>query len=281
MPKIELSKERVAELEEKIAKAKEVYKDAFDRYDPKDLLMVWSAGKDSTLMLWICRQFCEENNIEMPTCFTIDEFDTFEEIDAMLKVYAERWDVRLDWGLNLDVVENAGWKLNNDVVVKDLNERNQKEIKRMDMGDLEKFPFEAESFIGNHLMKSVVINEYMQDHGVKAFFQGLRWDEQPERENDPFVEEKEADEFTPAHTRYRPILQFTERDLWDATLYYDIPYCVLYKEGYRSLGAKTTSKIEKEGVPAWEQDLENTVERAGRRQDKEKAMARLRQLGYM
>ena len=34
-------------------------------------------------------------------------------------------------------------------------------------------------------------------------------------------------------------------------------------------------------VSSWEQDLENTPERAGRRQDKEKAMERLRKLGYM
>jgi len=34
-------------------------------------------------------------------------------------------------------------------------------------------------------------------------------------------------------------------------------------------------------IPAWGQDLENTVERAGRRQDKEKTMDRLRKLGYM
>jgi len=34
-------------------------------------------------------------------------------------------------------------------------------------------------------------------------------------------------------------------------------------------------------VPAWQQDLENTIERGGRRQDKEKAMDRLRKLGYM
>lgn len=33
--------------------------------------------------------------------------------------------------------------------------------------------------------------------------------------------------------------------------------------------------------PAWEQDLENTSERGGRRQDKEGIMARLRRLGYM
>jgi phosphoadenosine phosphosulfate reductase len=278
---IKLSDERIEELKQKIEKSKECYKEAFDRFSPDELLMVWSAGKDSTLMLWICLEYCKENNIKMPICFTIDEFDVFEEIDAMLKIYAEKWDVRLDWGLNIDVVEKSGWKLNADVTVAELNERNQKELERIGMGELEKFPFEAESFIGNHLMKSVVINEYLQRRKFKAFFQGLRWDEQPDREQDSYSEDKEGDEFTQAHTRFRPILHFTERDIWDTTLHFNIPYCSLYEKGYRSLGAKTTSNIAEEGTPAWEQDLENTVERAGRRQDKEKAMARLRQLGYM
>jgi phosphoadenosine phosphosulfate reductase len=277
---VNLSEDRIKDLEEKIAKGKEVYKEAFEKYDPKDTRIVWSAGKDSTLMLWIGLQYCKENNITPPICYTIDEFDVFEEIDAMLKLYAVEWDVRLDWGLNIDVVKNSGWKLNADVVSADLNERNRKELDRIGFGELEKFPFEAESFIGNHLMKSVVINTYLQEQGVKAFFQGLRWDEQPTRKEDPFSEDYPGDEFTIAHTRYRPILQFTERDVWDATHHYKIPYCELYEQGYRSLGAKTTSKKLDE-KPAWEQDLENTVERAGRQQDKEKAMERLRQLGYM
>jgi len=280
MPKIQLREARAKELKEKIAKSKEVYKMAFDRFNSKDMRIVWSGGKDSTLMLWIGMQYCQENQIEVPICFTIDEYDVFEEIDAMLKVYAEKWDLRLDWGLNLDVVQAAGWKLNNDVVIKDLDERNQKEITRIGFGQLEKFPFEAESFIGNHLMKSVVTNTYMQEHKVKAFFQGLRWDEQPARKHDLYFEDIEGDDFTPEHTRFRPILHFTERDIWDTTLYFDIPFCPLYKEGYRSLGAKTTSQ-KLDNKPAWEQGLESTVERAGRRQDKEQAMERLRQLGYM
>lgn len=280
MPKIELSKERVAELEQKIEKSKEIFKMAYDRFDAKDQRMVWSAGKDSTLMLWICKQFCEENNLPMPICFTIDEFDVFEEIDAMLKIYAEKWDLRLDWGINIDVVEASGWELNADVTVGDLTKDNQSEIDRIGFGELERFPFEAESFIGNHLMKSVVVNKYVKDHDVKAFYQGLRWDEQPARKEDPYFEDVAADEYTPEQTRFRPILHFTERDLWDTTLYFDIPYCSLYEQGYRSLGAKTTS-LKLDDKKAWDQDLENTIERAGRRQDKEAAMERLRQLGYM
>jgi phosphoadenosine phosphosulfate reductase len=129
-------------------------------------------------------------------------------------------------------------------------------------------------------MKTVVFNTYIEDNNVKAVFQGLRWDEQPARKNDEYVEEVAEAHLVPAHTRYRPILHFTERDIWDTTLHFKIPYCPLYKQGYRSLGAKTTS-LKMSDQPAWEQDLENTVERAGRRQDKEKTMDRLRKLGYM
>ena len=73
---------------------------------------------------------------------------------------------------------------------------------------------------------------------------------------------------------------YLEGHLWDTYAAFGIPYCPLYEQGYRSLGAKTTS-LKNSDVPAWEQDLENTEERGGRRQDKEKAMARLRKLGYM
>ena len=276
---VNLSAERVKELEGKIAKSKEIYGQAFDRFDVKDIRLIWSGGKDSTLATWICRAYCQKKGIRMPKAFTIDEGDAFDEIDEFLKNFSGEWDIELDWGRNEDVLKAAGYKLDAEVKVPDLNERNQAEIKRIGF-DLKAFPFEAESYVGNHLMKTVVFNTYIEDNDVKAVMQGLRWDEQPARKNDPYFEEAEAGELTPAHTRFRPILHFTERDLWDTTLAFGIPFCPLYRQGYRSLGAKTTSlKLAEE--PAWEQDLENTVERAGRRQDKEATMERLRKLGYM
>jgi len=279
MPKIELSSERIKELEGKIAKSKEIFQQAFDRFEVMGTRLIWSGGKDSTLTLWICRQYCREKGMEMPKAFTIDEGDAFEEIDEILRAYAKQWGVTLEWGRNEDVLKAAGHTLNADVQVCELNERNQAEIKRIGF-DLKAFPFEAESYVGNHLMKTVVFNTYLEESGAKAVFQGLRWDEQQARQKDAYYDDVEAAELTPAHTRYRPILHFTESDIWDTTLYFDIPYCPLYEKGYRSLGAKTTS-LKSSDIPAWKQDLENTEERAGRRQDKEKTMERLRQLGYM
>jgi phosphoadenosine phosphosulfate reductase len=103
----------------------------------------------------------------------------------------------------------------------------------------------------------------------------------PARFHDPYFEYKNGEHLIPEHTRIRPILHFTEKDLWDTYAAFNIPFCPLYKEGYRSLGAKTSSMIHEEGVPAWEQDLENTEERSGRHQEKEEVMERLRTLGYM
>ena len=275
-----IDEKRVEELKGKIAKSKEIFKQAFDRFKPEQMRLIWSGGKDSTLTLWICKQFCEENNLALPKAFTIDEGDAFEEIDEFLHKYSRQWNAELDWGRNEDVLKAAGHKLNAEVKVADLNERNQAEIKRIGL-DLDRFPFEAESYVGNHLMKTVVFNTYLEDNNVKAVFQGLRWDEQSARKKDEYVDDVSASHLVPAHTRFRPILHFEERALWDTTLHFKIPYCPLYEKGYRSLGAKTTSNIAAEGVPAWEQDLENTVERAGRRQDKEAQMDRLRKLGYM
>lgn len=280
MANAQLAPERIEELKEYIEKSKDIFRQAYDRFDVEDMRLIWSGGKDSTLTTWICKQFCEENNLEMPRAFTIDEGDVFEEIDDFLHTWSKEWGIELDWGRNENVLRAANHTLGAEVNVADLNERNREEIKRIGF-DLDKFPFEAESYVGNHLMKTVVFNTYLVENNVKAVFQGLRWDEQPARRDDPYVEEVEEQDLAPAHTRLRPILHWRERALWDATLYFGIPYCSLYERGYRSLGAKTTSLIADEGVPAWEQDLENTIERAGRRQDKEAQMERLRKLGYM
>ena len=266
--------------EELVEKSKEVIRQTFKDYKIEDMAITWTGGKDSTLTLWIIRQVCLEDGIKIPKVMTIDEFDVFQEIHDFMEKYAREWNLDLEWCRNDDVIKAAGGKLNNIVKVSDLNERNQAELERIGFKE-DSFPFEAESYTGNHLMKTVMFNTYIERHNVKAIFQGLRRDEQSARVQDDYLEKKEAAHLIPEHMRIKPILHFTERLLWDTYHVYKIPYCTLYEQGYRSLGAKTTSAIAEPGVPAWEQDLEHTTERAGRRQDKEQMMSRLRDLGYM
>jgi phosphoadenosine phosphosulfate reductase len=268
---------RCAEL---VEKSKEVIRETFQRFKPEELAITWTGGKDSTTTLWIIRQVCLEDKIKLPRVMTIDEYDSFPEIHDFMNTWAREWQLDLEWCRNDDVIKAAGGKIGAPVRVKDLNERNQAELKRIGFEE-DTFPFEAESYTGNHLMKTVMFNTYIERHRVKGVFQGLRRDEQAARVQDTYFERKEAAQLIPEHVRIKPILHFSERDIWDNIMVNKIPYCVLYEQGYRSLGAKTTSQIAAQGVPAWEQDLEHTVERAGRRQDKEQMMERLRKLGYM
>lgn len=276
----ELSSERIRELETYIHVAKNIVRETYRQYNPEDIRLVWSGHKDSTLTLWIWKETCDKYGLKLPKGVTLDEGDNFVEVEDFLKEISKEWGLELDTACNKDVLNACNHTLGADVEIKDLSERNRKEIERIGFGELEKFPFEAESFVGNHLMKSVALNTYLEDNNVKIIVQGLRWDEQPVRSDDTFFEEVKADGLQPAQVRIRPILHIDERSLWDIYAQWQIPFVPQYAEGFRSLGVKTTT-TKPSDIPAWEQDLENTVERAGRRQDKEKAMARLRQLGYM
>ena len=62
-----LSTERIAEPDEKTAKSKEIFAQAYDRFDVSDMRLIWSGGKDSTLTTWLCREFCRENNLPLPS----------------------------------------------------------------------------------------------------------------------------------------------------------------------------------------------------------------------
>jgi phosphoadenosine phosphosulfate reductase len=276
----ETSEKRKRQCAKLVEISKNIVRQAFDRFKQEELGITWTGGKDSGLTLWIIRQVCAEERIPLPKTMIIGEGDEFPEIEEFVERVKKEWKVPLEVCRNEDVLKAAGHQLSAPVKVKGLNERNRAELGRIAF-DEEEFPFEAESYVGNHLMKTVVFNLFLERNGIKGIFQGLRWDEHPARFDDEYFESKEAAFLVPEHTRIRPILHFTEKDLWDTYAAFKIPHCVLYEKGYRSLGAKTTSLIAVEGVPAWEQDLENTEERAGRRQDKEQAMERMRQLGYM
>lgn len=280
MKRIEYSQERIQVLENYVHIAKSVIREAYRLYQPEDMRLVWSGHKDSTLVLWLWKSVCEQYGLEMPKAVTLDEGDPFVEVEDFLQKISQDWGVVLDVACNEDVLNACNHTLGADIQVSSLNARNQAEIERIGFGDLTAFPFEAESFVGNHLMKSVALNQYLEDNKVSVIVQGLRWDEQPVRADDPYIEDVAGQPMQPAQTRIRPILHIDERALWDIYNYYQIPYVSLYEQGYRSLGVNTTTTKPCD-TPAWEQDLENTIERAGRRQDKEEAMARLRMLGYM
>ena len=274
-----ISEKRKRQCAKFVELSKRVTRDAFEKFKSEEIGVTWTGGKDSGLTLWIIKQVCDEDKIPIPRTMIIGEGDEFEEIEQFVDRMTKEWNVPLEWRRNEDVLKAANYKLNAPVKVEGLNERNQAELMRIGFME-DEFPFEAESYAGNHLMKTVVFNQWLEEYNLKGVFQGLRWDEHVSRFEDEYFEFKEASHLIPEHTRIRSILHFTEKDLWDTYAAFSIPYSELYEWGYRSLGAKTTTSKESD-IPAWEQDLENTEERALRRQDKEESMSRLRMLGYM
>ena len=261
-------------IKHKVNKSLNIVKKAYEQFGHDNIALAWTGGKDSTLLLWLVREISKKNNIKFPKIMFINEGDVFEEIKQFVKKLSSDWRFDYDIAQNSDVLKQVK-KLGDTVYVSKLNERNRKELKKLGFSD-KRFPFEPESFVGNHLMKTVAMNIYLEKRKLKALITGIRRDEQEARKNEVYFSERKD----PDHFRIHPLLHFREKDVWTATHAFKIPFVGLYKKGYRSLGAKS-STVKPSDIPAWMQDLERTTERVGRRQDKEQIMEKLRKLGYM
>jgi len=258
----------------KIQLSKDIINYAYDNFGRKNLALAWTGGKDSTLMLWLTKLVAEKRNEKMPKVLFIDEGDVFPEILSFTKKIIRQW--KLDFiKIHNKNVSSKAKKIGDIIKVKDLNEFNKKELKKLGF-KAKKFVYEPESLIGNHLMKTAIMNLWLEQNKTKALLVGVRWDEQPARAEDDFLRKIKD----PCHFRLEPILHFTEKDVWKVIKKFKIPYPKLYDQGYRSLGAKS-STTKTSSIPASKQNLKKTKERAGRKQDKEAIMARLRALGYM
>jgi phosphoadenosine phosphosulfate reductase len=265
--------EAVNDLHKLIDLSKDIIRESLEKFGKK-LAIAWTGGKDSTSMLWLYREVCRELSVPLPTCMFIDEGDSFEEILDFIDKVRRQWEVEVVTIQNTDVIKKVK-KLGDIIQVRDLNAGNQEEVVKLDFSE-ESFPFEPESYVCNHLMKTVPMNNFIEENGMQAISTAIRWDEQEARIKEEYFSYRE----NPVHTRVHPVLHFSERDIWNLIREQDIPFCSLYYLGYRSLGIKSNT-TKSSDLPAWEQDLENTPERAGRGQEKEQIMAKLRDLGYM
>lgn len=269
-------KEKTAglDLNGKVDLSKQVIRDALSRFGHERIALAWTGGKDSTTMVWLFGRVCAELSIPVPKCMFIDEGDVFEEIYAHVHYLKERWNLDLVVVKNLDVISKTE-SLGDIVKVETLSARNRQELSLIGSEDKE-FPFDPESYVGNHLMKTVPMKMFIEEHRVEALATAIRWDEQEARVEEQYFSPRK----NPDHFRIHPILHFSERDVWETIRSFGIPYCSLYTLGYRSLGAKHSTGKNSD-IPAWQQDMESTPERNGRGQDKEMVMEKLRELGYM
>jgi len=294
----------------KMEKALEVIETGLEQYDNPAIM--WTGGKDSTLTLYFVREVAREKGYDLPPAVFIDHYQHFDELIDFAEDWADDWDVDLLWARNENVgeyVDEHDLTPGDDIPVEDLSEHNQHHIRNILEYEEDTFPFLLDTYVGNHLLKTVALNDTLEEHDIDGIISGIRWDEQEARADETFFSPRHDPDIYPPHDRIQPILQFDEADVWETfwnfvipeavdefpdegyvpqsyddlpgdLTHEDIPVSPKYFEGFRSLGSEvSTDKAEQE--PAWLQDLENTTERAGRAQDKEDLMERLRDLGYM
>ena len=297
-------------LPSKIEKAVEVTRQGFEQYE--NPAVMWTGGKDSTLTLYFINEVVEEFGFDKPTAVFIDHFQHFDEITGFVERWADEWDIDVVYARNDDIgsyVEKQGLEPGDEIPVDALDERNRDHVRNILEYEEDTFPFLLDTYVGNHLLKTVALNEALEAYDIDGVISGVRWDEQEARADETFFSPRHDPDIYPPHDRIQPILQFAERDVWQAFWQYvvpeevpefpddgyvpqssddlpegvnweDIPISPKYVAGFRSLGSEvSTEKTTDE--PAWLQNLEDTTERAGRAQDKEDLMERLRDLGYM
>jgi phosphoadenosine phosphosulfate reductase len=297
-------------IEHKIEKAIEVTKEGLEAYD--NPVVMWTGGKDSTLTLYFVKEVADRFDLEVPPVVFIDHFQHFDELIAFAEHWADEWNLDVIWARNDDVgriVDEQDLEPGDDIAIEDLSEHNQHHVRNILEYEEDTFPFLLDTYVGNHLLKTVALNDAIEEYDVDGILSGVRWDEQEARADETFFSPRHDPDIYPPHDRIQPILHFDEAAVWDTFWNFvvpdtvedfpeggyvpenaadlpegvtqeDVPVSPKYFAGFRSLGSEvSTDKAADE--PAWLQDLDNTTERAGRAQDKEDLMERLRDLGYM
>ncbi|KAB1194698.1 phosphoadenosine phosphosulfate reductase family protein [Haloferax sp. MBLA0076] len=291
-------------LEDKLEKAASITRTALEQYERPAIM--WTGGKDSTVVLYVVREVAADLGVAVPPVVFIDHFEHFDETEQFVYDWADRWDLDLIVARNEDFA-GRGMAPGDEIAVSDLRDETQRELARLGYDD-DTIVLDADTFEGNHLLKTVALNDVITEHGFDGIFSGVRWDEQEARADETFFSPRHESDKYPPHDRVHTILQFTEADIWGAFWNYvvpdavdgypvghvpqsyddlpegveptDLPVSPKYFEGYRSLGTESGS-TKADDRPAWVQDLAASKEREGRAQDKENLMARLRDLGYM
>jgi sulfate adenylyltransferase subunit 2 len=254
-----------------------IIREAYYRF-PK-LALLWSIGKDSTTLLWLCRK-AFYGKIPFPVVH-IDTSYKFPEIYQFRDEYAKKWDLDLIVGENTEALKNG---MGPDVgdKLECCNELKTNALKQI---------------IAEKGFDALLLGIRRDEHGIRAKERvfsprdgEFKWDyeNQPAELWDQYKSKGNDDD----HFRVHPILHMTELDIWEYMKRENIPLSELYlsKEGkrFRSIGClpccgpveSTASNIDE---VITELQSTDTSERAGRAQDKEDAytMQKLRSLGYM
>jgi sulfate adenylyltransferase subunit 2 len=248
----------------------------------QNLAMLWSIGKDSTVLLWLARKAFFGH---VP--FPLVHVDTNYKIPSMIE-YRDRlcreWNLKLIVGRNEDALKSGAT-----------------------------YPAgKATRVECCGTLKKDALRQVLDQHHFTGVIVGVRRDEEPTRAKERYFSPRDKNmewnvedqppelwdqfktDFQPgAHVRIHPLLHWTELNVWEYIEREKIPVIPLYfanekGERYRSLGCEPCTlpiKSKAKTVSEIIAELRGTKipERSGRAQDKESedAFEKLRRDGYM
>ena len=211
--------------------------------------LVWSGGKDSTVMLYLTLKVCRKENLKIPIILACDPIPIPENREYCLRL-AKMWD--LDIILWEDILKDDDFNDINDVIT------------------------------CCRKLKVEPLKRFIRENYIDVLFVAIRHDEHPERAKEVFFSIRT----NPPHVRVHPILHWTWLDVWLFIKQENIPINPLYLKGYTSLGCDPcTEPVVPNGFKSVDEIIEYVrthrgEERKGRSIDKELVMEKLRRLGY-
>jgi len=264
-------------LRDQEGKAIYIIREAWARF--KKIGLLWSIGKDSTTLLWMCRK-AFYGKVPFPVIH-IDTSFKFKEIYTFRDTYAK------EWGLDLRIARNdtalaAGMNSKTGAKFDCCNQLKTQALK---------------DFLAANDLDGVMLAIRRDEHGIRAKERvfsprdaEFKWNyrDQPPELWDQFRGSTAGQD----HLRIHPILHMTELDIWSYVQRENIPMVDLYFARHgkrlRSIGCETCCApvdSNADTVAKIIEEIRTTTvsERSGRAQDKENAytMQKLRALGYM
>jgi sulfate adenylyltransferase subunit 2 len=284
-------------------KSVHIFREAYANF--KNLCMLWSIGKDSTVLLWLARKAFFGH---VP--FPLVHIDTSFKIPEMIR-YRDR--LAAEWNLNLIYGQNEGALREKRTFPDGAVDRitccgllKTEALKKTLSGEWPRYRF-------NHAKKAYELDKNTEPFtgvivGARADEEGSRSKERyfspRNRENSWDVGDQPPEfwnqyktDFAPGtHLRIHPLLDWTELNIWEYIERENIPTVSLYYNHgdgirYRSLGCGPCTKhVESDARNVQEIIVElktgkfaNIAERSGRAQDKDDGggLETLRREGYM
>ena len=252
-----------------------ILREAYKNFD--NLCMLWSMGKDSTVLLWLARKAFLGH---VP--FPLVHIDTSYKIPEMI-AYRDR--VVREWGLNLLIGQNK------EALAGGMNHT---------LGRV----------VCCTALKTDALKQFLAQNDFTGVILGVRADEESTRAKERYFSPRDKhgdwdfrdqppelwDQFKTTfpegtHIRIHPLLDWREIDIWEYIRAENIPMIDLYFDRgdgtrYRSLGcAPCTFAIQSKAKTLDDviEELRRTTvaERSGRAQDEGRGMEMLRKDGYM